>query len=155
MLDRGAKAIVDLAICVKAGGDVLVGVAEIVSRGIVGVAREIGEDAMDVHYVLCAVDLGEGCIVGARIGNFERLEGVKIASPLRFHRAHGGVVDGVHRLHCADLFGEFDVEVHFFTCPIYNLHIQNVQIRGGGKARRRECFRVRSQGDSGVRECFP
>ena len=114
MLDRGAEAVIDLAVRVKAGLDVLVGVSEIVSGGIVGIAREIGEDAMDVHYVLSAVDLGERRVVGARVGDLERLKGVKIAAALCFHWAHGCVVDGVHRLHFADSFGEIDVEIHFY-----------------------------------------
>ena len=52
MLDRCAESVINFTICIEAGGDVLVGVAEIVSGGIVGIAREIGKDAMDVHYVL-------------------------------------------------------------------------------------------------------
>ena len=52
MLDGGAETVIDLAVSLKAGGNVFIGVDEIVSGGIVGIAREIGEDAMNVHYVL-------------------------------------------------------------------------------------------------------
>ena len=89
-------------------------IAEIVSGGIIGIAREIGEDAMDVHYVLSAVDFGERRVVGARVGDLERLEGVKIAAALGSHRTHGCVVDGVHRLDRDELFGKVNVEIHFY-----------------------------------------
>ena len=105
---------------------ILVGQAEIVGRGIVGIGVEIREDGDDVDGMLAAVGGIERRVVRAGVGDAGFLIGGQVGDALiGGELVHRAVVDGVHGLDRAELLGKIDNDMihkgkaplHIYTAP--------------------------------------